>query len=132
MPFGGLVNRRSLVAIENLISAVAHVLRSEQTRNETYLVADAAPISVAGIVGAMREGLGRPPQLVKLPNGAIRRLMKSFGREADWERVCGTFEIDPSKLMATGWKPEIESAQGIRRMMRASQERAAKRSIKLA
>ena len=124
LPFGGLDNRRSLVAIENLISSVAHVLQSEQTRNETYLVADAAPISVAGIVGAMREGLGRPPQLVKMPSRAIRRLMQSFGREDDWERVCGTFEIDPSKLMATGWKPEIESAEGIKRMMRLSHGQA--------
>ena len=122
LPFGGLDNRRSLLSIDNLIGAVAHVLQSEQTRNETYLVADAEPISVAGLVAAMREGLGRPPQLVKMPHKAIRRLMKSFGREADWERVCGTFEIDPSKLIATGWRPEIESAEGIRQMMRTPQK----------
>jgi len=119
LPFGGLANRRSLLSIGNLISAVAHVLRSKATLNETYLVADATPISVAGLVSAMREGLGRPAHLVKMPQGAIRRLMKSFGREADWERVCGAFEIDPSKLMATGWHPEIESRDGIVRMMRS-------------
>jgi len=119
LPFGGLDNRRSLVSIENLNTAVAHVLRSEQTRNETYLVADAGPISVAGIVSAMREGLGRSPQLIKMPHAAIRRLMKSFGREADWERVCGAFEINPAKLMATGWRPTVETAEGIARMMRA-------------
>lgn len=122
LPFGGLDNRRSLVSIDNLNSAVAHVLKSEQTRNETYLVADAAPISVAGIVGAMRAGLGRPPHLVKMPHGAVRRILKSFGREADWERVCGTFEIDPSKLMATGWRPAVESADGIAQMMRTPQK----------
>ena len=120
LPFGGLANRRSLLSIDNLISAVAHVLQSKDTCNETYLVADATPISVADLVSAMREGLGRPPHLVKMPQGAIRRLMKSFGREADWERVCGAFEIDPSKLMATGWRPEIESRDGIVRMMRSS------------
>ena len=60
--------------------------------------------------------------MVKMPHKAIRRLMKSFGREADWERVCGTFEIDPSKLMATGWRPEVESAEGIRQMMRTPQK----------
>lgn len=119
LPFGGLANRRSLLSIDNLVSAVAHVLRSGDTCNETYLVADATPISVADLVSAMREGLGRPPHLVKMPQGAIRRLMKSFGREADWERVCGAFEIDPSKLMATGWRPEIESRDGIMRMMRS-------------
>ncbi len=122
LPFGGLDNRRSLLSIDNLIGAVAHVLQTEETRNETYLVADAEPISVAGMVAAMREGLGGPPRLVKMPHRAIRRLMKSFGREADWERVCGAFEIDPAKLMATGWKPEVESAEGIRQMMREPQK----------
>ena len=119
LPFGGLDNQRSLLAIENLTSAVAHVIKSEVTRNETYLVADAAPISVANLVSAMREGLGRPPHLVKVPQSAVKRLMKSFGREADWERVCGAFVIDTSKLRATGWQPTVESRDGITAMMRS-------------
>ncbi len=118
LPFGGLDNRRSLLAIENLVSAVAHVLTCDATRNETYLAADRTPISVADLVGAMREGLGRAPHLVKVPQSAVKRLMKSFGREADWERVCGAFVIDASKLMNTGWAPTVESRDGIVRMMR--------------
>jgi len=39
----------------------------------------------------MREGLGRPPHLVRVPLGAIKRLMRSFGREAEWERISGDF-----------------------------------------
>ncbi len=119
LPFGGLDNRRSLLAIENLVSAVAHVLKTPQTRNETYLVADAGSISVANLVSAMRDGLGRPSLLVKVPQGAVKRLMKSFGRETDWERVCGAFVIDASKLMGTGWQPAVESCDGITRMMRS-------------
>ena len=34
---------------------------SERAANETFLVADAEPISVANLVSAMREGLGRRP-----------------------------------------------------------------------
>ncbi len=119
LPFGGLDNERSLLALENLVSAVAHVLETPQTEGETYLVADARPISVADMVAAMREGLGKPPHLVSVPQGAVKRLMKSFGREADWERVSGRFVIDASKLMATGWQPSVETRDGIVRMMRA-------------
>src|SRR5665811_253754 len=119
LPFGGLENRRSLLALENIASAVAHVLETPQAENETYLVADEAPISVAELVSAMREGLGRPPHLVKVPQGAVRKLMKSFGREADWERVTGRFVIDVSKLMAAGWRPAIETHAGIVAMMAA-------------
>jgi nucleoside-diphosphate-sugar epimerase len=118
LPFGGLANKRSLLALENLASAITHVLAAPKTENETYLVADAKPISVADLVSAMREGLGRPPHLINVPQGAVKRLMKSFGREADWERVTGPFVIDVSKLIASGWTPEIETYSGIVRMMR--------------
>jgi nucleoside-diphosphate-sugar epimerase len=119
LPFGGLDNKRSLLAIDNLVTAVTHVLETEEAKNETFLVADTAPISVADLVGAMREGLGRPPHLVKVPQGAVKKMMKSFGREADWERVTGQFVVDVSKLLATGWKPHVETRAGIVRMMRA-------------
>ncbi len=118
LPFGALDNKRSLLAIDNLVTAVAHVLETEAAKNETFLVADEAPITVADLVGAMREGLGKPPHLVKVPSGAVKRLLKSFGREADWERVSGEFVVDVSKLLATGWQPHVETRAGIVRMMR--------------
>jgi UDP-glucose 4-epimerase len=78
LPFGGLDNERSLLALENLVSAVAHVLETPQAEGETYLVADAQPISVADMVSAMCEGIGMPPHLVKVPQGAVKRMMNSF------------------------------------------------------
>lgn len=119
LPFAGLDNRRSLLALENLVSAISLVLVSERAANETFLAADAEPISVADLVTAMREGLGRSPHLVKVPLGAVKRLMKSFGREAEWERISGDFVIDASKLMNIGWRPAVATHDGIVSMMRA-------------
>jgi nucleoside-diphosphate-sugar epimerase len=125
LPFGGLDNRRSLLALDNLISAISLVLDAHKAANETFLVADTEPISVADLVAAMREGLGRPPHLVKVPTGAVRRLMKSFGKEAEWERVSGSFVIDAAKLRGIGWRPTISTRDGIVRMMRAENGAAA-------
>jgi UDP-glucose 4-epimerase len=119
LPFAGLDNRRSLLALDNFVSAISLVLVSEQAANETFLVADAEPISVADLVSAMREGLHRPPHLVKVPLGAVKRLMKSFGKETEWERISGDFVIDASKLMGIGWRPSIATRDGIAKMMRA-------------
>lgn len=119
LPFAGLDNRRSLLALENLVSAISLVLVSERAANETFLAADAEPISVADLITAMREGLGRSPHLVKVPLGAVKRLMKSFGREAEWERISGDFVIDASKLMNIGWRPAVATHDGIVSMMRA-------------
>ena len=120
LPFASLDNRRSLLALENLAAAIAHVLDSEQALGETFLVADAEPISVADIVAAMREGLGRPPHLMRMPLGAVKRLMASFGREADWERIAGNFVIDTRKLRGIGWSPSVTTHDGLVRMMRAN------------
>ena len=119
LPFAGLNNRRSLLALDNLIAAVSLALSSEQAVNGTFLVADAEPISVADLVAAMREGLGRSPHLVKVPLGGVKRLMKSFGKEAEWERISGSFVVDASKLTGIGWRPAISTHDGIVRMMRA-------------
>jgi UDP-glucose 4-epimerase len=119
LPFAGLDNRRSLLARDNLVSAIALALGAREALNETFLVADAEPISVADLVAAMREGLGRAPHLVKMPLGAIKRMMASFGREADWERISGAFVIDASKLARIGWRPEVTTREGIIAMMRS-------------
>jgi UDP-glucose 4-epimerase len=119
LPFAGLDNRRSLLALENFVSAISLALLSEQAANETFLVADAEPISVADLVAAMREGLRRPPHLVKVPLGGVKRLMGSFGREAEWERISGNFVIDSSKLMGIGWHPSVATRDGIAKMMPA-------------
>jgi UDP-glucose 4-epimerase len=119
LPFAGLDNRRSLLARDNLVSAIALAVGAGEAVNQTFLVADAEPISVADLVAAMREGLGRAPHLVNLPKGAVKRLMGSFGREADWERISGAFVIDASKLMRIGWRPSIATREGIVAMMRA-------------
>ncbi len=70
LPFAGLDNRRSLLALDNLLAAILLVLGAEQAANETFLVADAEPISVADLVAAMREGLGTLPSPGQ---GAARR-----------------------------------------------------------
>ena len=119
LPFAGLSNRRSLLAIDNLVPAISLVLGAGAAANETFLVADAEPISVANLVAAMREGLGRYPHLIKVPLGGVKRLMRSFGKEAEWERISGNFVVDASKLRGIGWRPAIATRDGIARMMRS-------------
>ena len=119
LPFGELDNRRSLLALENLASAIELVLTSPKAEGETFLAADSEPISVAELVTAMREGLGRAPHLMRVPLGGVKRLMATFGKEAEWERLSGSFVIDATKLRAIGWMPHIKTYEGIATMMRS-------------
>ena len=73
----------------------------------------------------MREGLGRRPHLVRVPLGAVKRLMATFGKEAEWERLSGNFVIDAAKLRGIGWDPRVKTRDGIATMMRAENGAAA-------
>jgi UDP-glucose 4-epimerase len=68
----------------------------------------------------MREGLGRPPQLARVPLGAVKRLMATFGKQGEWERLSGNFVIDAAKLRSIGWCPGINTRAGIAAMMRGA------------
>jgi UDP-glucose 4-epimerase len=118
LPFGGLDNRRSLLALENLAAAIELALISPKAEGETFLVADTEPISVADMLAAMREGLGRAPHLIRVPAGGVKRLMATFGKEAEWERLSGNFVIDAAKLRGIGWTPRVKTYDGIAAMMR--------------
>jgi nucleoside-diphosphate-sugar epimerase len=119
LPFGGLDNRRSLLALENLSAAIELVLSSREAEGEIFLVADSEPVSVGEMVAAMREGLGRAPHLIRVPLGGVKRLMATFGKEAEWERLSGNFVIDAAKLRGIGWDPLVKTREGLAAMMRS-------------
>jgi UDP-glucose 4-epimerase len=50
----------------------------------------------------------------------VKRLMATFGKEAEWERLSGSFVIDAAKLRGIGWTPRIKTPGGIATMMRTT------------
>jgi len=50
----------------------------------------------------------------------VKRLMATFGKEADWERISGNFVIDAGKLRRIGWAPQTQTRDGIAAMMRVT------------
>jgi nucleoside-diphosphate-sugar epimerase len=102
LPFGAITARRSLVSLANLTAAVIFVLHHDACAGETYVVADPAPLTVAEIVAALRQGLGRKPGLVAMPPALLRLGLAALGRGANWEQINGALVAEPKKLLATG------------------------------
>jgi UDP-glucose 4-epimerase len=113
-------NRRSLLARGNLIAAIHLALASPSTRNETFIVADPTPLTLADIVAALRAGEGRSPGLLPVPSPLLAAVMKAMGRDDEWQRLGGTLVADPAKLIGAGWKPAIDTRTGLRDMAQAA------------
>jgi nucleoside-diphosphate-sugar epimerase len=123
LPLGLCRNRRSLLARENLISAIHLVLALPLAKDETYIVADPSPLTMAEIVGAMRAGQGRRPGLVPVPPALIALAARAMGRADEWQRLGGNHVADPAKLLHAGWKPTIDTAAGLAALMRTAEPR---------
>jgi nucleoside-diphosphate-sugar epimerase len=120
LPFGLCRNRRSLLARQNLIDAIHFSLQAQAARDQTYIVADPSPLTLAEIVGALRAGLGRSPGLLPVPPALMALAAKTMGRDEEWQRVGGGLVADPAKLLAAGWKPSIETKAGLAAMTRGA------------
>ena len=116
LPFGGFRNLRSLLAIENLITAIGFLLESG-ARNATYVVADPAPVTFAEIILTLRTALGRPPRLLNVPPWLLAGPLRLAGRSALAERIGGTLVADAHKLRMAGWRPIVDTKRGLAAMI---------------
>ncbi len=123
LPLGLCRNRRSLLARGNLIAAIHLALEAPAARNQTFIVADPTPFTLAELVAALRAGAGRSPGLLPVPSPLLRLAMKAMGRDDEWQRLGGTLVADPGKLIAAGWTPPINTMAGLREMVQAASPR---------
>lgn len=118
LPLAGLSNRRSIVSVANVCSAILHASVSPAVAGRVFLVADAEAVSVPQIITAMRSGLGRPPGLLRVPLSPVEGLLKVVGRAEVWARLAGDLVADTSRLTATGWVPPEDTATALSAMTR--------------
>jgi UDP-glucose 4-epimerase len=113
LPLGLCSNRRSMLARQNLISAIHFVLQQPSAKGETYIVADPLPLTLAEIVAALRAGQGRRPGLLPVPPALIALAANAAGRGDDWQRIGGAMVASPTKLLQAGWKPVVGTRAGL-------------------
>ena len=89
-------------------------------RRETYIAADPAPLTLPEIVTALRLGEGRRPALVPVPAALLAAAFRATQRTDEWERLAGNLVVDPGKLIAAGWRPEIDTRGGLAAMAQAA------------
>lgn len=116
LPFGGLQAPRSLLAVENLASAVLFALTPACPARQSYALSDPEPISVSGMLAAMRSGLGRSPGLLPVPEAWLRRLARLAGHEETFLKLAGSLVARPGRLLRAGWRPQVETKAALARL----------------
>ena len=118
LPLGGLTAKRSLLAVDNLADAVAHVLAAPDPLRRPFIVADSQALKVSEMIVAMRSALGRQPGLIPVPQWLLKFVLRVGGR-GDWiDRLCSPLVVNTSALQKLGWFPRVETSEGLAALMR--------------
>ena len=121
-PLPAFSSRRSLLAIENLIGAVLFALDNPATIGEIYLVADSDPMTMTEIFAMLRKIQGRSSKTIHIPYVIVRLILILIGRTQLWTRLNGNLIVDTSKLRSVGWRPNVDTYEGLRGMMHAEND----------
>jgi UDP-glucose 4-epimerase len=119
LPLPVFRNRRSLLAVDNLISAIIFALNNPVTIGETYLVADSMPRTMSEIFAILRKMQGRSLTTIYVPQVIMRLALMLCGRRDLWLRFSEDLVVNTSKLESAGWHPAVDTYQGLLGMMRA-------------
>lgn len=116
LPFGAIHNKRSLVALDNLVDLIVTCIDHPKAANQTFLVSDDSDVSTTELLQLMTQAAGKTPRLLPVPVSWLRLAAKLTGKEPVIDRLCGNLQVDISHTKHTlSWAPPITVEEGILR-----------------
>lgn len=109
-------NRRSLVALANLVSALDLLATHPEAGNTTHLIRDGEDLSTAALVRRLAAAMDRPARLLPVPPALLRGTLRLLGKSAAGHRLTGSLVVDDGPLRALGWVPPLGVDEGLRAM----------------
>jgi UDP-glucose 4-epimerase len=118
LPLGAIKNRRSLLAMENLIDAVKLCLTHPNAGNVTYLLSDDHPVSSSELVVSIASAMRRRAKILSVPVWTLRAAGHMLGRSAAIERLTSSLVVDSTAIRERlGWRPNCTFEQAIAEMV---------------
>lgn len=120
LPLGAVFNRRSLLALDNLVSFVllcADRASTPNACNQIFLVSDGEDVSTTTLLRKVAAAAGRPCRLFSVPTWVLRLGASIFGKRAIADRLLGNLQVDATKARSVlGWYPVVTMDQQLATM----------------
>jgi UDP-glucose 4-epimerase len=109
-------NRRSFVALDNLVDLIVTCMNHPAAANKTFLVSDGEDISTADLLRRMGVALGHPTRLFYISPTLLKLCSQLVNKPGVYQRLCGSLQLDITKTYdLLGWTPLVSVDEGLRR-----------------
>ncbi len=108
LPFKGIRNQRSMIALDNLVDFMAHCLVSPQAQNQLFCIADPDSVSTSELIKHLQKIRLGYSRLWPFPQRLLRIVAKLLGKTGAMNRLTESLVIDSGKAQKLlGWKPKL-------------------------
>ena len=116
LPLGAVHNKRSLVALDNLVDLMVTCIDHPAAANQIFLASDGEDLSTTELLRRMGMALGKPARLLPVPSWLIKSGAAILGKQALAQRLCGSLQVDINKNRELlGWVPPVSVDEALRR-----------------
>ena len=114
LPFAGTNNKRSFVALENLVDFIQTCIEHPNAANQTFLVADQTPISTRELVQYLKQGMGKPVRFIYIPQSLMKLGAACIGKSKLYEQLFESLEVDTTNAQKLlGWTAPLSTQQAM-------------------
>lgn len=116
LPLAAIENRRSLIALENLIEFLMLCLHHPRAAGQTFLISDGEDLSTPELLRRIACALGRPVHLWPMPLVLLRFAALATGKRNEFNRLGGSLQVDASYARERlAWHPRASLDEALSR-----------------
>lgn len=114
LPFAALDNRRSLIALDNLIDLVALACVHPAAAGRVLLARDDADLSTPELIRGLARGLGGPARLFSVPPAVFAAMRRVPPLAPALSRLTLSLQANDAETRQTlGWAPAVATAAAL-------------------
>lgn len=114
LPIGAIRNRRSFVAVGNLVHFLACVAEHPDAAGQTFAVSDDEDVSTPELARRLAKAAGRGIWMPEVPVDVLIGLAGVLGRRSQMLSLCESLALDVAETRSLlGWSPPIGMDVGL-------------------
>jgi nucleoside-diphosphate-sugar epimerase len=113
LPFASIKNKRSMIAVDNLVDLIISCIDHVEARNQTFLASDGVDLSLSELITIMARVMNRNVRLFNVDPLILHRLLQVANKQSLSQRLLGNLQVSNKKsCRLLKWKPIVSVEEG--------------------
>ena len=120
LPLAGIENRRSMVALDNLVDLIVTCIDRQEAANKIFFAADGSDLGTSGLLRLVGDVMGMKARLFWVPPSVLKTLAALSGQSQRASRLLDSLCVDMSYTMeCLNWSPVVTCRQQLQKTVKS-------------